>query len=167
MLGIIIEDMRTQSEGLLSQGFWALLVYRVAHRRLRCKIPIIRQLWYIFNRIGQKLIEISTGIMLPESATIGRRLRIEHFGSIIIHGGTIVGDDCIIRQGVTLGIRQLDLPNLAPTLGNRIEVGAGAKLLGGINVGDGATIGANAVVIQDVPAGALAVGVPATIRYRL
>jgi serine O-acetyltransferase len=78
----------------------------------------------------------------------------------------VIGDDCILRQGVTLGNRTLDRPLEAPQLGSRVNVGAGAKLLGAIRVGDDATIGANAVVLAHVPPGALAVGVPAMIRVR-
>lgn len=164
MIKLIIEDLKSQREGLLSQGFWALLCYRLSHPRTRCRIPVVKQVWYILNRLCGKLVEITTGIMLPESAKLGRRLTIEHFGSIIVHGASVIGDDCVIRQGVTIGIRSMDRPMEAPKIGNRVQVGAGAKLLGAITVGDGAVIGANAVVIQDVPAGAIAVGVPAQIR---
>lgn len=83
--------------------------------------------------------------------------------AIVIHGYCIIGDDCIIRQGVTLGNRYLDRPLEAPKLGTRVNVGAGAKLLGGISLGDGANISANAVVLSDVPAGQTAVGIPAKI----
>jgi serine O-acetyltransferase len=89
---------------------------------------------------------------------------IEHQGCIVIHGNCEIGDDCIIRQGVTLGNRNLDRPFDAPRLGRRVNVGAGAKILGAVDVGDGAAIGANAVVLEDVPAGDLAVGVPARIQ---
>jgi serine O-acetyltransferase len=97
---------------------------------------------------------------------VGRRVIIEHQSGIVIHGDAVIGDDCIIRQGVTIGNRRLNRPLDAPRLGNRVSVGAGAKLLGSIHVGDGAQIGANAVVFEDVPAGAAAVGVPARIVQR-
>lgn len=164
MIRLIAEDLRSQHDGLLSQGFWALLCYRLSHPRMRCRVPVVRQLWFVFNRICGKFNEMATGIMLPESAVIGRRLTIEHFGGIIVHGAAVIGDDCVIRQGVTIGNRHMNEPMHAPRLGNGVQVGAGAKLLGAITIGDGATIGANAVVVKDVPAGAVAVGIPAKIR---
>lgn len=166
LLRTIRSDLRAQSEGILSQGFWALLVYRLSRPRMNCRIPGVRQVWYVINRIAAKLIEMTTGIMLPEGATIGQRLTIEHFGTIIVHGSTIIGDDCVIRQGVTIGNRVRTDPFAAPRLGNRVEVGAGAKILGGITIGDDAIIGANCVVVKDVPPRHIAVGVPATLRPR-
>lgn len=165
MIGLILEDLRTQREGILAQGFWALLCHRLSHPRMRCRIPIVRQIWFLVNRLAGKWTEMMTGIMLPEGATVGRRLSIEHFGSIIIHGQTVIGDDCVLRQGVTLG--NLDgARNGAPVLGDRVQIGAGAKILGNVHIGNDAVIGANAVVLRDVPAGALAVGVPAQIKLR-
>lgn len=166
VLSHIIEDCRAQQEGLLSQGFWALLVYRLSHGRINCRIPIVRQVWYVCNRIAGKFIEFATGIMLPESAKIGRRLRIEHFGTIIVHGRSTIGNDCVIRQGVTIGIKDVTDILAAPTIGNHVDIGAGAILLGRIHVGDHVVIGANAVVISDVPAMSIAVGVPAKIKPR-
>jgi serine O-acetyltransferase len=162
----IAEDFRTQQEGVLSQGFWALLVYRLSYPRLECRIPIVRQVWYLFNRMAGKFIEMTTGIMLPESACIGRRLRIEHFGAIIIHGATVIGDDCVIRQGVTTGVKDTSDIKAAPRIGNHVDIGAGAKIVGKLVVGDHVAIGANAVVTRDVPPMSIAVGVPATIKPR-
>jgi serine O-acetyltransferase len=106
------------------------------------------------------------GIELPYSATLGRRVIIEHQSCIVIHGNSVLGDDCIIRQGVTLGNRSLDKPLEAPILGRGVNIGAGAKILGNIRIGDHASIGANAVVLTDVPAHAAAVGIPARIIPR-
>jgi serine O-acetyltransferase len=108
---------------------------------------------------------ILTGIELPCEARVGRRLRIEHFGGIIVSGDAVIGDDVVIRQGVTIGLKRAHERG-APVIGNRVDIGAGAKLLGAITIGDDAVIGANAVVIKDVPAGALAVGIPARIILR-
>jgi len=103
------------------------------------------------------------GIELPFSVALGRRVIIEHQGAIVIHGNCQIGDDCIIRQGVTLGNKSLDRPMDAPVLGRRVNVGAGAKILGAVTIGDDAVIGANAVVLCDVPAAATAVGIPARV----
>ena len=103
---------------------------------------------------------------MPYSAKIGRRVIFEHQHGIVVHGETVIGDDCIIRQGVTLGIRNMDRLTEAPVLGRGVNVGAGAKIIGAVKIGDGAAIGANAVVLKDVPAGALAIGVPAQLSAR-
>jgi serine O-acetyltransferase len=120
---------------------------------------------FLYRRIYRKCRN-HYGIELPYTVKLGRRVIIEHQGCIVIHGGAQIGDDCIIRQGVTLGNRTLDRPYDAPKLGNRVNVGAGAKILGAVTIGDGASIGANAVVLIDVPAGAIAVGIPAKILER-
>jgi serine O-acetyltransferase len=109
--------------------------------------------------------EILTGIDLPCEAKLGSRFRIDHFGGIVISGDAVFGDDCVIRNGVTVGLRHTGQRG-APVIGNRVDIGAGAKVLGSIRVGDDVAIGANAVVITDVPANSIAVGVPAKIRPR-
>ena len=103
------------------------------------------------------------GIELPYSAKIGRRVIVEHQSGIVVHGNAEIGDDSIIRQGVTLGNKTMDRPADAPVLGRGVNVGAGAKILGAVRIGDCAQIGANAVVLSDVPAGMVAVGVPARV----
>ena len=103
------------------------------------------------------------GIELPYSVDLGRRVIIEHQGGIVVHGNAVIGDDCIIRQGVTIGNRSLDRPQDAPVLGARVNVGAGAQILGSVVGGDDAGIGANAVVLSDIPSHATAVGVPARV----
>ncbi len=101
------------------------------------------------------------GIELPYSVELGRRVVIEHQGAIVIHGNCKIGDDCIIRQGVSMGIKTVKYPHHAPTLGKRVDIGVGAKLVGNITIGDDAIIGANAVVTRDVPPGVTMVGIPA------
>lgn len=163
LFGIVLEDLQAQREGLLSAGFWVLLVYRFGHARFAIRSKWLRLPWSIVYRVLFKVVEIVFGVTLPASATVGRRLCIEHFGGIVVHGGAKIGDDCLIRHGVTIGNRHSDRLDEVPTLGNRVDVGAGAKILGKVTVGDGASIGANAVLLHDVPAGCTAVGVPARI----
>jgi serine O-acetyltransferase len=163
LLRLIVEDMRAQREGLLAQGFWALLVYRFGHSRFRLPKRWMRLPLTIMYVVLNKLIEITTGISIGARAEIGRRPRIEHFGGIIIHGSAIIGDDCMIRHDVTIGNRYLARPLEAPVIGNRVDIGTGARILGNVRIGDGAHIGANAVVLHDVPVGATAVGIPARI----
>lgn len=163
-MNVIYEDLKTHREGLLAQGFWALLVYRFGHARFRFKSKIIRWPWGLTHLILNKLIEITCGISIGVTATIGRRVNIEHFGGIVIHGAAKIGDDVIIRQGVTIGNKTTNRPFEAPQIGNRVNIGAGAKLLGAISIGDDTSIGANAVVISNIPKQSIAVGIPATVK---
>jgi serine O-acetyltransferase len=160
------EDLRVAQEGLGSLGFWALQVYRLGHLRYRFQSRLVRYPLGALHLVLAKLAEMFCGVTIGVSAKIGRRLIIEHSGAIVVHGNAVIGDDCIIRQGVTIGNQRMDRPFDAPRIGNRVNIGAGAKILGAVSVGDDADIGANAVVITDVPAGALAVGVPARIILR-
>lgn len=160
------DDLKAYREGLLAQGFWALQIYRFGHARFKFQSKLIRWPWGAIHLVLSKLSEIFFGILIGVKAKIGRRLVIEHFGSIIIHGSCEIGDDCIIRQGVTLGNRRLDRPLEAPKIGSRVHIGAGAKILGDVVIGDDVDIGANAVVIRDVPVFHIAVGVPAKIKSK-
>lgn len=160
------EDLRVAREGVLSLGFWALQVYRFGHLRYRFNTPLIRYPLGAIHLILAKMAEMFCGVTIGVSAHIGRRLIIEHSGAIVIHGNARIGDDCIIRQGVTIGNRHMSDPFAAPVIGDRVNIGAGAKILGAVRIGDDAEIGANAVVIKDVPAGAVAVGVPARILQK-
>jgi len=160
---LILEDLKAQREGLLGLGFWALLVYRFGHARFIIRNRIVRAPWTIVHIVLNKLVEIFCGICIDAGATIGRRLCIEHHGGIVIHGATVIGDDCLIRHGVTTGNTGVDDPLGAPTIGNRVQFGAGAKILGRVRVGDDVIIGANAVVVHDIPDHAVVGGVPARI----
>jgi serine O-acetyltransferase len=90
---------------------------------------------------------------------------IEHIGGIVISGDAVFGDDCVVRNGVTVGLRHRQERG-SPHIGNRVDIGAGAKLLGPIRIGDDVAIGANAVVLCDVPDGCIAVGIPARVIGR-
>lgn len=160
------EDLKVAREGLLSLGFWALQAYRFGHLRYRFSSRWIRIPLGVIHIVLAKLAEIICGVEIGVSAKVGRRLIIEHSGGIVIHGCAQLGDDCIVRQCVTIGNRRQDDPLGAPSIGDRVSIGAGAKLLGRIRIGNDAEIGANAVVLDNVPDGALAVGVPARIIMR-
>lgn len=162
-MNIILEDFRQHRSDIFAWGFWALLIYRVGTIRSRVKSPLIRKMWGGLHKLGSKWAELAFGISIGINVKVGRRFTIEHFGGIIIHNDVVIGDDVVIRQGVTLGIRRIDAPHDAPRIGSRVNIGAGAKILGRIEVGDDVNIGANAVVLGDVPAGCTAVGVPAQI----
>jgi serine O-acetyltransferase len=166
MLALIREDYGVHEWDWTRPGFRAVAAHRFGNWRMGVRPKLLRAPLSILYRIAYRHCRNVYGIELPYTVELGRRVVIEHQGGIVIHGWCRIGDDCIIRQNCTLGIRTLDRLRDAPTLAERVNVGAGAVLLGAITVGAGAQIGANAVVLQDVPAGALAVGVPARIVER-
>jgi serine O-acetyltransferase len=137
-------------------------VYRFGNYRMHVRKPWRAGLTLVYRKLFQ-FCRNHYGVEVPFSAKIGRRVVFEHQGGIVIHGCSVIGDECVIRQGVTLGNRHMQAPFDAPVLGRRVNVGAGAKLLGGIEVGDDAKIGANSVVLIDVPGGATVVGIPARV----
>ena len=116
-----------------------------------------------FLTIMQKIIEILTGIQIPFSVKVGKGFYIGHFGNIIIGKDVVIGSYCNISQGVTIGQAGRDGMQLSPTIGDRVYMGPGAKIFGGIRIGDNVAIGANAVVLKDLPENATAVGVPAKV----
>ena len=130
---------------------------------MNIRTKLLRAPLSLFYRFLYRWVRNVYGIELPYTVKLGRRVVFEHQGAIVVHGGSVIGNQCIIRQGCTLGNRKLDSLADAPVLGARVNVGAGAVILGAVRIGDDAQIGANAVVLQDVPAKGVAVGVPATI----
>lgn len=160
----IREDWASHGRDWTKPGFRAVAVHRFGVWRMGVRPKLLRAPLSLVYRILYRHCRNGYGIELPYSVTIGRRLIIEHQGGIVVHGNTVIGDDCIVRQNCTLGLRHLATPHDAPILGDRVELGAGAVILGKVRLGDGAKVGANAVVLTDVPAGALATGVPAQIR---
>jgi serine acetyltransferase len=144
-------------------GFRVLLVYRFGNWRMRIRSKLLRAPLSIIYRFCERHVRFKYGIELPYSVKLGDRVVFEHQHGIIIHGNCQIGDDCIIRQGVTIGNKSLDAIFDAPVLGKNVNVGAGAKILGSISIGNNVSIGANAVVVSDVPAGATVVGIPAKV----
>ena len=119
---------------------------------------------FFIARLISEFSRFLTGIEIHPGARLGRRLVIDHGMGVVIGETAVVGDDCIIFHGVTLGGIKFDPIKRHPTVGSRVLIGTGAKVLGPIHISDGARIGANAVVLKDVPAGALAYGNPAEIK---
>jgi serine O-acetyltransferase len=160
---LIREDYVAHGRDWTKPGFRAMAVYRFGVWRMTVSPKVLRAPLSMVYRHLFRRVRNRYGIELPYSATVGRRVVIEHQSCIVVHGNAVIGDDSILRQGVTLGNKTLDRPLDAPVLGRGVNVGAGAKILGAVRIGDGAAIGANAVVLADVPAGAVAVGIPARI----
>ena len=157
------EDLAAHRGDWTLPGFRAVAVCRFGQWRMQIRSRWIRAPFSIIYRCLFRRCRNVYGIELPDCVRLGRRVVLEHQGDIVIHGNARIGDDCVIRQGVTLGNRHLDHPNDAPVLGHRVQIGAGAKILGKLFVGDDAVIGANAVVLHDVPVGGTVVGVPARL----
>jgi serine O-acetyltransferase len=126
---------------------------------------ILRKVFSLLYRIAFKWIQIVTGIELPCEVQIGKNFVIDHFGGIVVSGYAKFGDNCRIRNGVVVGLRRVNEP-VAPIIGDNVDIGTGAKLLGPITIGNNVVIGANAVVLTDVPENSIAAGVPAVVKPR-
>ena len=137
-------------------GFHALIIHRIAHI---CWMNQFNWLGRFVSHIGRWL----TGIEIHPGATIGRRFFIDHGMGVVIGETAIIGDDCTLYHGVTLGGTSWDKGKRHPTLKNNVVVGAGAKVLGPIEIGENARIGSNSVVVKPVPAEATVVGIPGRI----
>jgi serine O-acetyltransferase len=148
-----------------AQGFWAMLVYRFGRWRYGVRPALLRKAFSALYKVLFKLVQILTGIELPCEVEIGRNFVIDHSGGIVISGYAKFGDNCRIRSGVCVGLSRVDDP-CAPVIGDNVDIGIGAKLLGRITIGNNVQIGANAVVVRSVPANSIAVGVPAVVKPR-
>jgi serine O-acetyltransferase len=137
-------------------GFHALQLHRLAHALQRRGVPLLPRLISSFSRFV-------TGVEIHPGARIGKGLFIDHGMGVVIGETAVIGDRCHLTQGVTLGGTSNRREKRHPTLGENVVVGAGAKLLGAINVGDYARIGAGSVVVTNVPAYATVVGVPGKV----
>ena len=139
-------------------GVHAIWFHRLSHRMWQ--EPRLR----LLARLLSQTVRAVTGVEIHPGAQLGRRLFIDHGMGVVIGETAVVGDDVLLFHGVTLGGRSMSRGKRHPTLGDNVTVGAGAKVLGPVEIGSGAQIGANAVVITDVPADHIAVGIPAKIR---
>ena len=145
---------------LVYSGLHAIWSHRLAHRLWA--FPALRGL----ARVLSQLTRFLTGIEIHPGATIGRRFFIDHGMGVVIGETTEIGDDVMLYHGVTLGGRSLEHGKRHPTLGDRVTIGAGAKVLGPVTIGDDSAVGANAVVTHDVPPASIATGIPALVRPR-
>lgn len=156
---------------LYERSIWAVAVYRLGHALARrfgawveSQPAIIRYVVKAPLLVCLRLTEAFTGIELPPQTAVGPGLRIWHGGNVTINPNSTIGANCVLRHGVTIGNLTPEGPT--PVIGDRVELGAYAQVLGGITIGDDARIGAMSVVLKDVPPGATAVGVPARIIER-
>jgi len=158
---LVREDLRTHDGDWAAQGFWTLFWHRFGNWRMG--LPKLARLpCSLLYRVMFKLCEIICGMKLSYNVPVGRRVRLDHFGGMVL-GARAIGSDVILRQNTTLGIASTVDLNAKPTICDGVHVGAGAVIIGNITVGKGARIGANAVVTRDVAAGAIVGGVPARV----
>jgi serine O-acetyltransferase len=156
---------------LYERAIWAVAVYRLGSGlsarfgdRLGSQPALVRKLIKLPLLLALRLTEVLTGVELPPETTVGPGLRIWHGGNIVVNPNSRIGAGCVLRHGVTIG--NLVPGGAAPVIGDQVELGAYAQVLGDVRVGDRAKIGAMSVVLQDVPCGATAVGAPARIVER-
>jgi serine O-acetyltransferase len=149
---------------LTNQGLWALLIYRWSNDIYKSTYPkILKKTLLCFSVILQKWIEVVAGISLPYSSQIGSGFYIGHYGNIIINPSAIIGSNCNISQGVTIGISGRGENRGVPVIGNNVYIGANAVIVGNIIVGDNCVIAANSLVVNSVEANKTVVGVPAIV----
>ena len=146
----------------LTQGFWAILQYRIAsYVYQNLQIPLVRRLALVICLLSQKVIEMLTGISIPASVKIGHSFYIGHFGNIIINANSIIGNNCNISQGVTIGVSGRNDLRGVPVIKDNVYIGANAVVAGKIVIGSNSVIGANSLVNSDVMEGTTVLGVPA------
>jgi len=168
MLSDLCKDLARYTESgrsaLLDPSVAAIVSYRLGQWCRRCNIPVIGPIFRAIHIVLHAIVTLIVGIYLPRGASIGPGLRIHHFGGIVISPNVIIGCNCTLRNNVCIGNRLGG--NDAPTIGDNVEFGVGSVVIGNIYVGNNARIGANAVVLTDVPDNTSAVGVPARLISR-
>ena len=164
LFALLREDLRTHDDDLTSPGFWAVTVHRLGNWRMN--LPrTLRGPFSQLYKIAHQGVVAGFGIDMPYNVPIGRRLRICHHGGVHL-GAWSVGSDVTIRHAVTIGVPGVvDDKERSPIIGNGVELGPGAVVIGSVAIGDGAYVGPNAVVVSDVPAGTVATGIPARCRH--
>jgi serine O-acetyltransferase len=167
-LGLIRSDYRAWRQGvgalqtLSQEGLWVTVIYRLRHR-LNADPPVPGRLLFraLIYPIA-KFMKLLVGASLNPAGVIGPGFRLVHGGSVFLGGRMVMGADCMVYHEVTIGPSALSSMDY-PVIGDRVRIFPGAKVLGGITIGDDAVIGANSVVIEDVPAGAVVAGNPARV----
>jgi serine O-acetyltransferase len=166
---LIREDWSVNDRSWARPGFQALAVYRFGTWRSGIRNRLVRAPFSLVYRFLHAFVRNFYGIEVYDTATFGRRLRIAHQSGIVVHPNAVIGDDCLIRQGVSIGRASNHGDGVRakpPVIGNRVELGAGAVVVGGIVIGDDVVIGPNAVVMTDVPAGSIVVCPAARVMAR-
>jgi serine O-acetyltransferase len=159
---LLREDLRTHEGNLFEQGFWAVAVHRFGNWRMGFRWKLLRAPLTLLYLLLNKQVEWMCGITLPYTTRLGRRVRIWHHSGMILHARSI-GNDVHIRHNTTFGVVRRDENRAIPIIGDRVDIGCGVSILGAVQVGAGAVIGAHSLVLCSIPAGATAVGIPAKV----
>lgn len=164
---LIKEDFITHERDVFSQGFWAIAVHRFGNWRMGIPNRFLRMPLSLFYKILEKLVEWLCGISLKYTVVVGRRVRIWHQGGMVL-GALSIGDDVHIRQNTTFGVKHRGDPRwLKPVIGDRCDIGAGAVIVGGIELGPDSFVGANVVLAQSVPAHTVVLAVKPQISLKI
>jgi serine O-acetyltransferase len=157
VIDLLREDFATHDRDWLAPGFWAVAWHRVGNWRMGRPKWLRAPLTFVY-RAGHHGVIALWGIDLPYNVKIGRRLRLGHHGCVLL-GAREIGDDVVIQHAVTIGLRHRGT-RAFPIIGNRVEIGAGACIVGGVSVGDDCYIGPNTVIVSNVKAGSSVLGIP-------
>jgi serine O-acetyltransferase len=160
LLSLLAEDFRTHEHNVSTPGFWAVAVHRLGNARMDVHSKVLRAPLTMAYHVAFTGVNWLWGIDLSYTVKLGRRVRIWHHGGAVL-GARAIGDDVHIRHNTTLGLANRFEQSMKPIIGNRVDIGAGAAILGAVTVGDDCVIGANSVVLRDLPPGSTAFGVPA------
>ena len=159
---LVLEDLKIHDNDVFSQGFWAIFSNRFGNWRMGIPNKFLRLPFKILYQIMRKIVQWLCGIQLDYTVKVGRRVKLEHFGGMILVPREI-GNDVTIRQNTTFGIANVHQLNAKPIIEDRVDIGAGVCILGHVRIGHDSIIGANAVVIRDVPPYSVVVGVPGRV----
>ncbi len=159
---LVAEDYRTNDSSLSHQGFLMLLVHRFGNARMGVRAKVLRAPLTLLYRFLNKLTQILFGMKLDYPVQVGRRVKLEHFGGMIL-GARAIGNDVVVRQNTTFGIRSTDDLNAKPIIGDFVDIGAGAVIVGNITIGDHCVIGANSVIFTSIPPCSVVMGVPGRV----
>jgi serine O-acetyltransferase len=160
LLALLREDYRTHDRRLLEPGFLAIAVHRLGNARMSVRPRLLRAPLTIAYHVFFTVVNVLFGIDLPYTARLGRRVRIWHHGGMVL-GARAIGDDVHIRHNTTFGVLNRQEVSGKPIIGNRVDIGVGACILGPVTVGDDCVIGPNSVVLRHLPPGSVVMGVPA------
>lgn len=164
LFALLREDLRTHESNLFEQGFWAVAVHRFGNWRMGIRWKLLRAPFTLLYRFLYKCVEWTCGISLPYTTKVGRRVHIWHHSGMILMARSI-GDDVHLRHNTTFGVvrRGAAFDNDIPIIEERVDIGCGTCVFGNVRVGHDSMIGANSVVLHDIPPYSVAVGAPARV----